>query len=223
MQITFWGARGSIPSPLTNTDLREKIRQALFGAVGVDLTDHKAVDRYLEHLPQRISSTAGGNTTCMELRVGDNLFILDCGSGMRPLGNRLMQGAFGRGQGEAHVFISHTHWDHMQGFPFFIPAYVPGNKLHFHSPFPDLKTRFADQQREIYYPVSLEYMRSSLTWDILDPHETFKVAGVDVRMILLSHPGGAYAYRFTHEGKSIVYATDGEYHRMDTDSTTRYV
>jgi phosphoribosyl 1,2-cyclic phosphodiesterase len=223
MKVKFWGARGSIPSPLTGAAIREKIRAALLGAVGIDLTDHAAVDQYIQRLPLRIASTAGGNTTCVELRVGQSLFILDGGSGVRMLSNELMSGDFGRGKGVAHIFVSHTHWDHIQGFPFFFPAYVPGNQLHFHSPFPDLKTRFEDQQREIYYPVSLDYMGSIRSWQVLDPNETIEIDGVKISMILLSHPGGAYAYRFSKDGHSIVYATDGEYQKMDQDSTARYV
>jgi phosphoribosyl 1,2-cyclic phosphodiesterase len=195
----------------------------LLGAVGVDLTDQAAVEQYIDRLPQRISSTAGGNTTCVELQIGDALFILDCGSGLRMLGSELMGGPFGKGQGEAHILISHTHWDHIQGWPFFTPSYIPGNRFHFHSPFPELQMRFEDQQREIYFPVPLDYMRGTRTWEVLDPNETVHIAGVEIRMILLSHPGGAYAYRISHGGKTFVYATDGEYHRMDGESTARYV
>lgn len=223
MRVKFWGARGGIPAPLSEEELRDKIKAALLGAVGVDLTDRHSVEQYVERLPQRISSTAGGNTTCIELRAGDSLFILDCGSGMRPLGNELLRSPFGRGQGVAHVFISHTHWDHIQGYPFFAPGYIPGNQFHFHSPFPDLQMRFEDQQREVYFPVSLDYMRAARTWNVLDPTETVTIAGVKVSMMLLSHPGGAYAYRFEHGGKIFVYATDGEYQRMDADHTARYV
>jgi phosphoribosyl 1,2-cyclic phosphodiesterase len=223
MRVRFWGARGGIPAPMGEAELRDKLRAALLGAVGVDLTDRAAVDQYVEHLPRQVSSAAGGNTTCFEVRAGDALFIIDCGSGLRLLGQELMAGAFGRGEGEAHVLITHTHWDHIQGMPFFSPAYVPGNRFHFHSPFPELRMRFEDQQREIYFPVPLDYMRATRTWEILDPQETVEIAGVSVQMILLSHPGGAYAYRLTHEGRTIVCATDGEYHRMDADSTARYV
>jgi len=223
MKVRFWGARGGIPSPMSGQELREKIKLALLGAVGVDLTDNEAVDQYIDRLPQRISTTAGGNTSCVEVRVGDKLFILDCGSGMRSLGNEIMKEPFGRGQGEAHIFITHTHWDHIQGFPFFTPGYVPGNKFHFYSPFPELQMRFEDQQREIYFPVSLDYMSAARTWTILDPQEAVNIAGVEVRLTLLSHPGGAYAYRFSYGGKVLVYATDGEYQRMDAESTAHYV
>jgi hypothetical protein len=90
-------------------------------------------------------------------------------------------------------------------------------------PFPELQMRFEDQQREIYFPVLLDYMQAIRTWELLDPNETIEIAGVRVQMMLLSHPGGAYSYRFTCNGKVLVYATDGEYHRMDAESTARYV
>ncbi len=223
MKVRFWGARGSIPTPISEAEIQDKIKTALLSAVGVDLTDREAVDRFVERLPSQICTTAGGNTSCIELRAGGAVFILDCGSGIRLLGNELLKGPFGKGKGEAHVFITHTHWDHVQGLPFFNPAYIPGNVLHFYSPYPDLQMRFEDQQREVYYPVPLDYMRSTRTWQILDPKETVEIAGVRVQLTLLSHPGGSYAYRFEHDGHVFVYATDGEYHRMDTESTAHYV
>jgi phosphoribosyl 1,2-cyclic phosphodiesterase len=154
---------------MSEAELQYKIKAALLGAVGIDLTNPEAVNRYVERLPPDICSTAGGNTSCVEMRAGDAVFILDCGSGIRPLGNVLLREAFGKGKGEAHIFITHTHWDHVQGFPFFNPAFIPGNRLNFYSPYPDLQMRFEDQQREIYFPVSLDYMRSTRTWRVLDP------------------------------------------------------
>src|SRR5258708_28240870 len=96
MRVKFWGARGSIPSPMSEHELQEKIKAALLNAVGVDLTDREAIDRYVERLPPYISSTVGGNTSCVEIRAGDQLFILDCGSGLRMLGNQLMPEEFGK-------------------------------------------------------------------------------------------------------------------------------
>jgi phosphoribosyl 1,2-cyclic phosphodiesterase len=225
MRVRFWGARGSIPTPMSEAELQEKIKMALLGAVGIDLTDREAIDRYVERLTPTICSTAGGNTPCIEVRAdnSDTVFILDCGSGLRPLGNQLMKEAFGRGQGVAHIFLSHTHWDHIQGFPFFNPAYVPGNTLHFHSPYPDMQTRFEEQQHEVYFPVPVSYMRSTRSWELLNPDETIEIEGVEVTATLLSHPGRSYAYRLSHGGKSVVYATDAEYHRMDKESTAHYV
>src|SRR5258708_15860835 len=169
MRVRFWGARGGIPTPMSEAELQDKIKTALQNAVGVDLTAREAIDRYVERLPPYISSTAGGNTSCVEIRAGDQLYILDCGSGLRMLGNQLIREEFGKGRGEAHIFITHTHWDHVQGLPFFNPMYVPGNEFYFHSPYPDLCERFEDQQREIYFPVNLEYMRGKRPSELLDP------------------------------------------------------
>jgi ribonuclease BN (tRNA processing enzyme) len=111
----------------------------------------------------------------------------------------------------------------MQGMPFFNPMYIPGNVFHIHSPYPDLRMRFEDQQREIYFPVPMEYMRATRTWEVLDPDEPLYINDTEIRLKLLSHPGGAYAYRITHKGHSIVFATDGEYHSMSPENTAHYV
>jgi len=142
---------------------------------------------------------------------------------LRMLGLDLMKGPFGKGKGTGHIFMTHTHWDHIQGLPFFSPLYVPGNAFHVHSPYPDLQMRFEDQQREIYFPVPLDYMRSIRTWEVLDPDETCHINDIEIRLKLLSHPGGAYAYRITHKGRVMVFATDGEYHSMNPENTAHYV
>src|SRR5258708_1735597 len=86
-----------------------------------------------------------------------------------------------------------------------------------------LETHFQDQQREIYFPVPVDYMRSVRTWEVMDPTQTSMIDGVEVSIALLSHPGGSYAYRFKYGGKTMIDATDGEYHRMDQESTAHYV
>src|SRR5689334_716861 len=109
MKVKFWGARGGIPSPMTEAEMRGKIKDALMGAVGIDLTSPEAVERYIERMPSYICNIGGGNTSCVELRAGNAIFILDAGSGIRALGNDLLKEGFGKGQGEAHIFVSHTH------------------------------------------------------------------------------------------------------------------
>jgi len=123
MRITFWGVRGSIPAPLTRTEIKEKLITALMGAQGVDLDDRCAVLEYVSSLPTLVQGTVGGNTPCVSIEVGDEWIIIDAGSGIRNLGVELMKREFGHGQGVAHILISHTHWDHIQGFPFFRPLW----------------------------------------------------------------------------------------------------
>ena len=115
MRIKFWGVRGSIPTPLSTEQLNDRLYQALAGALGVDLADPAAIRAYLAGLPPNVRSVVGGNTTCVEVDTGTHTLIIDCGSGMRALGLSLMAREFGRGQGTAHIFLTHAHLGHVTG------------------------------------------------------------------------------------------------------------
>lgn len=225
MKVKFWGTRGSIPTPISPESVEDKIRQALLGAVGLDLSSEQAVERYLQRLPSMVRHTIGGNTSCVEVRVGEQLLILDAGSGLRPLGSALMQTEFGRGQGAASFLISHPHWDHVQGFPMFVPAFIPGNQFSIYSVH-DLKTALEEQQRPLTWPVALSpaefcgnnghsgHMQAALKFVSLQVGQPFSLGEVHVNTIQNTHPGASYGYRIELDGKSLVYATDAEYKRM---------
>jgi phosphoribosyl 1,2-cyclic phosphodiesterase len=223
MYIKFWGTRGSIPTPLSSAEIREKIRLALKGAAGLDLTDETVLDHYLERLPFTIRGTAGGNTTCIEVRSGDQLLIIDMGSGLRLLGFELMAKGFGRGGQQADILITHTHWDHIHGFPFFGPAFIPGNRLVFYSPFPDLADRLIQQQHEPFFPVSIDYMRSDKEYKEIPEQEWSQIGKFRIYPMRLSHPGVTYGYRIEDGHRCLVFASDSEYKRVDPQSTEAYV
>ena len=223
MRIKFWGVRGSIPAPVSSKEIRNKITKALEGAQGVDLADPQAVDGYIDSLPLSIKGSAGGNTSCVEVEAGDAHLIFDAGSGLRELGLELMRGRYGQGRGEAHFFMSHTHWDHIQGFPFFVPAYVPGNRFHIYSPKKDIKDRFIIQQiDQDMFPMRLEDMGAELEF-VRIPREGVDVNGVRVDCIPLHHPGGSHAYRVRQGDKTLVYATDGEYQDLSNKALQPYL
>ena len=222
MRVKFWGVRGSIPSPIQSGTIRDKIYQALCGAVGVNLEDQNAVREYTDCLPLELGGTIGGNTSCVEVRAGEQHLIFDVGSGIRNLGLELMKGPFGRGQGTAHIFISHTHWDHIQGFPFFVPAYVPGNRFYIYSPKKDIKDRFIIQQiDQDMFPINLDEMGADLEFVTMPP-EGIALDGVKVDSIALHHPGGSWAYRVREGQKTLVYATDGEYQDLSPNALEPY-
>jgi phosphoribosyl 1,2-cyclic phosphodiesterase len=223
MYIKFWGTRGSIPAPISSEAIKQKIMQALEGAAGLDLAGEAVLKRYLERLPFTIQGTAGGNTLCVEVRSGDQLLILDAGSGIRLLGIDLMKRGFAKGHQQADILISHTHWDHIQGFPFFQPAFVPGNQFTFHTPFADLDERLAQQQNDIYFPVPITYMNATLKFHEISKNEWHQIGRFRVYPMRTSHPGVTYAYRIEDGQSSIVYATDSEYKRVDPDSTKRFI
>jgi phosphoribosyl 1,2-cyclic phosphodiesterase len=144
----------------------------------------------------------------------EQLFICDAGTGMRELGMRLMRE--GRGAIEAHLFISHSHWDHIQGFPFFTPIYVPGNTLHVYDPM-GRDRRVCDllsgQMRGDYFPVDFSSLHANILPDRLED-EGRSIGDVFVKAMMLNHPGGSYGYRFEEGDASVVYVTDNE---IDTE------
>lgn len=223
MRIKFWGVRGSIPTPIGSKSIKEKIVKALSLAKGIDLEDREAVGSFVDSLPMEIRGTCGGNTSCVEVNVAGYNFIFDAGSGLRELGWHYMKGPFGRGQGSAHFFMSHTHWDHIQGFPFFVPAYIPGNKFFIYSPKKDLKDKFTTQQiDQDMFPMKLDQMASAKEFIHIGP-EGIQLEGVKVDCVLLHHPGGSYAYRVRTADKTLVYATDAEYQDLSQAGLQPYL
>ncbi len=223
MKVKFWGTRGSIPTPLSPAAIEDKIRQALRGAAGLDLSSEAAVERYLQRLPVTVRSTVGGNTPCVEVRAGRQLLVLDAGSGLRLLGQELLKTEFGKGQGAVDILISHTHWDHLQGLPFFRPGFIRGNRVTFHSPHDHLEKAFVGQQSEIYFPVPLSYLKGDIQFRRIQAGEWTQIGDWRVFPFHMKHPGESYAYRVEHGSASLVYATDSEYNQVDLTASQVYV
>lgn len=152
----------------------------------------------------------GGNTSCVEVRIDDALFICDGGTGLRELGMHLLSRKLP--EIEAHMFFSHMHWDHIQGFPFFVPAYSPKTSLHVYEVAAGdnrVKQLLHGQMRSEYFPVRFSDLGSSIISQSFESSQT-QVAGVRIRCIEQTHPGRSFAYSFEKNGTKVVYATDNE-------------
>ncbi len=223
MKVKFWGVRGSLPAPILPTEIENKIVKALRGARGVDLDDVKAVKNYVKSLPYHQRTTTGGNTSCVEVQGEDTEIILDAGSGIRQLGIELMQGPCGQGQGIIHLLVSHTHWDHIMGFPFFTPAYAPGNQIIIYGRHPRIKERFQDQHHPNHFPVSLETMSADVQFVQLQEGSNLNIGEFAVSSIHLRHPGGSFSYKIEKNGRAFVYATDAEYKGIRPKAMEQYI
>jgi phosphoribosyl 1,2-cyclic phosphodiesterase len=223
MYVKFWGTRGSLPTTLSSETLKQKIRLALEGAAGLDLADEATLNQYLDRLPFIVRATTGGNTPCVEVRSGDQVLIIDAGSGLRLLGLDLLERGFAEGHQQADILITHTHWDHIQGFPFFRPAFVPTNRFIFYSPFDDLAKRINDQQDSYFFPVPVSYMSATLEFKEIAKNQWHQIGNFRVYPMILSHPGPTYGYRIEDGQSSLVCASDSEYKRVDPSSTENYV
>ncbi|HEY0882817.1 MAG TPA: MBL fold metallo-hydrolase [Archangium sp.] len=158
----------------------------------------------------------GGNTSCVEVRIDDDLLVFDAGTGMRELGVQLMKEK--RQELTVHLFLSHPHWDHIQGFPFFGPAYAKTTTLHVYGPKGDDKNHqlLSGQMSNAYFPVRF----SDLGADIVSSsfNGTSVMAGnVKVSAFGQKHPGGSVGFRVDHDGKSVVFATDSELDQLIAD------
>ncbi|MFA6028710.1 MAG: MBL fold metallo-hydrolase [Elusimicrobiota bacterium] len=155
----------------------------------------------------------GGNTACVEVRRDGRVLICDSGTGIRELGLLLMKEAQGKPL-DLDLFITHTHWDHLQGWPFFVPAYIPKNTVRIHSAQgagADFKEIFRRQMGQNYFPVELGDMAAKI--DFHKVTKPFDAGGVPVKTLYTNHPGVDIAYRFEFPEGSVVYLTDHECHR----------
>lgn len=156
----------------------------------------------------------GGNTTCIEVRTDDNgLFILDGGTGIFPLAQTLLKEL----PINAHIFNTHSHWDHIQGLPFFIPIFIPGNQIQMYGAFDPISGAGPErimliQMQYSYFPVREAEMQSRIIYQTVMPHEAIKIGSSTITPTLLSHPVVNFGYRIDSHGKSVFFTGDHEPH-----------
>lgn len=225
MRIKIWGCRGSLPVAMSTVRVRAKLQTALKAAAGRKFETDAALEKFIsEELPWAATHTFGGNTSCVQIDAGGPEYIIcDMGSGLREFGVSMMA-AHGPARPQIYnFFMSHLHWDHIMGFPFFPPAYIPGNIIRIHACHPDPRAAFLRQQSAPCFPVNFETLSATIEFIPVRPDEAMQIAGVTVRALLQNHEGDSYGYRFEKGGKSVVYTTDSEHKPEDIDSRDRFV
>ena len=192
MKVKLWGTRGSIPTPSSEDE------------------------NFYTHV-------YGGNTSCVEICTPDTEIVIDAGSGIRRLGNNMMKRGYGKpneNTQQIHLLLSHSHWDHIQGFPFFTPAYISGNRIRVIGQEkdytimtrgePTTKQTLQHQQVSPHFPVPLEKMMATMEFTDIHPGDEFDIGDLNITTKALNHPDGYIGFRFEREGKSIAYCSDCE-------------
>ena len=208
MRIHFWGVRGSLPSPLLPAQIKSKISAVLERLTPADIESPEMRERFLAGLPPWLFGTVGGNSPCVSVRLDNSpaVIVFDAGSGLREMGIAARNSK--NKAGRYHFFFSHFHWDHIQGLPFFGPAYDPGQNLDFYHPGDELETALRGQMNPPYFPVSLEAMGAKKTFHRMTGPVNFGDGVVSSKR--LNHPGGSWSYQVNDGKHKFIYASDTE-------------
>ena len=218
MQVTFWGVRGSIPSPLSPHTVSQKMLEAhkLFEQSGM-----KDYEEFLAHQPYHIRSTYGGNTSCVEIMCGKTRIVCDMGTGLRNLGNSLFPEMMAQRGIDITFLLSHLHWDHIQGLPFFGPLYMNKNagicnSWHFYGGSnwaKGVEQCLQGQMDAPTFPVSwreIKKITAHLKQNDVCDLMSFSVGDAYITARKLNHPQETYGWRIQYEDAVVVYATDNE-------------
>jgi phosphoribosyl 1,2-cyclic phosphodiesterase len=213
MRIRFWGVRGSLPAPQLPSEIKNKISLILERLSPQDMVSPESKNRFLEGLPPELLGTIGGNTPCVSVDFEDmgEVIVFDSGSGVREMG-AVMEQQKPRPE-HYHIFYSHFHWDHIQGLPFFNPAYDPSVAVDFYSPIKNLKTILDGQMAEPYFPVPLNSAAARKTFHHLTGK--IKIFSLEISYKKMNHPGDSYAYLLNDGKRRFIYASDTELSAAD--------
>lgn len=211
MKVHFKGTRGSIPTAPTAQDIEEKIVASLMAARGKELRSERQIREFVStKLNFRTRSHWGGNTPCVHVETGSKDFlILDGGSGLRALSKELMSQKLSGAT--FHIFLSHFHYDHVQGIPFFAPAYAPSNRVVFHGGHKGIEGFLRDQMREPYFPIGFDTLGAQISFEEHRPGDIIEVCDSRITLFEQNHPGLSYGYRIENNKSSLVYSTDCEH------------
>jgi phosphoribosyl 1,2-cyclic phosphodiesterase len=204
--------------------VRDKITTALRGASGRTFASDAELAAYVDGLGFATSGTYGGHTSCVEIETGSPDYVLcDLGSGVRPFGQSIIARHGPASPQTFHVFMSHVHWDHIMGLPFFTPAYIPGNRVRIYGSHPGLEAALRRQQEPPSFPVDFSFLRANIEFIHVEPDRPIEAAGMKVTSMLQRHAGDSYGYRFEANGRVVVYSTDSEHTSSDAAEANRFI
>ncbi len=222
MRVRFWGTRGSLPVAATGQMIREKIKQALYLAEGRRFENEAQIERFIdESLDFPIRYGYGGDSSCVQIEGGDEYMICDMGSGLRRFGQQMMIRHGPNHPNVYHLFMSHVHWDHIMGFPFFPPAYIPGNIIHIYGGhnIEVLEDAFRRQQSSPCFPVHWDQLGAEISFTHLEVGRWHEINGYRIKLMRQAHHGSSFGYRFERDGKTLVYSTDAEHKQQNEKET----
>lgn len=218
MRVTFWGVRGSLPSPTSPQAFAERARDLFQAFFDAGHRERRDIDPFLAAQPPHRVGGYGGNTLCLEVRTRSQRLVIDAGSGLRLLGYDLLQGPCGKGEGEVHLLFTHFHWDHLIGLPFFAPIFIPGNVLHLYAVQPGLPDVLRMLFHKPNFPVPLSRLGARIEYHRLPPRKPTRIGELTVTPYRLDHPDPCWGFRVEADGKALAHCADTEATRTSREA-----
>lgn len=211
----FWGVRGSLPSSPTPSELSQhtgEILQKFFASGHREASD---IPKFLGQIPVTQLGGYGTATTCVELSCKDSHIIIDGGSGIRNLSEQIMKSK--KDRKTFHIFMTHFHWDHVIGLPFFTPHFLPGYTIHYYGVQPELQDMIRGLFKKPYFPVPFEALQAQIHFHTLKPRQSVQVEGFSITPYLLDHPDPCWGYKVQADNKAYAHCVDTEANRVSRE------
>ena len=172
--------------------------------------DPSGIRDYMKSLQIPFVGSYGASTTCVEVRTAQSQLIIDGGSGIRLLSERIMSGAIAGGKGPFHIYMTHYHWDHVIGLPFFTPHFLPGVQIHYYAVHEDVEKLVRGVFQKPYFPVSFETLPSQIQFHVVEPRKPFAVGDLTLTPYQLDHPDPCWGLKVEHGGLTYSHCVDTE-------------
>lgn len=193
------------------------IEGILRGFFAAGYRDPSQIQKYIDQIDMPLIGGYGAATTCVEVSTPRGQLIIDGGSGIRILSERLMSGTYGRGRGPFHIYMTHFHWDHVIGLPFFTPHFLPGVQIHYYAVHEELEKLIRGIFAKPYFPVPFEALASKIHFHVVEPRKPFTVDDLVCTPYMLDHPDPSWGLRVECGGKTYAHCVDTEGTRVSRE------
>ncbi|MBT7608618.1 MAG: MBL fold metallo-hydrolase [Bacteriovoracaceae bacterium] len=214
MEVKLHGVRGSLPTPMPPKEVETRIKEIfdLFFESGLDGKEH--LDMFLSTLPNYCYGGFGGNSTCIEVKSESSKIILDGGTGLRHSVEDFFKEGAGEGKAIVHLVLTHFHWDHLMGIPFFSPIYIPGNEINFYAVQPELQEVIRALFKKPFFPVPYETLAAKINFHQLSPRSPKVIGDIKLTPYQLDHPDPCWGFKIENKNKTYAHCVDTEAIRL---------
>lgn len=217
MTIKFWGVRGSLPTSPSPAEWNEHILRLMHEANTHRVQSHQAIQEFLQNLGVSKVGGFGTATTCVEVTSHQGSLIIDGGSGIKHLSDKLMSGATGRVKGRYNIFMTHFHWDHVIGLPFFAPHFIPGCEIHYYGVQAEMEEMIRGVFRKPYFPVPFEQLKAKIFFHKVEPRKPFLIGDISCTPYQLDHPDECWGLKMECSGSTYSHCVDTEGTRVSAE------